>query len=421
MSRASSRVSLRRRVELQQETASLAPRYDLAQRSKVLTLCNLSLPDVPSDVWSLASLVRLDLGGNCITELSDCVRDLTCLEQLWLNDNPLRALPPEIEFCRRLKVLDLRATRLEDVPMSLGRLKCLVELDVTRTPYAATVASVYVTPLDTLALMDLLGVEDQRTALRDTMLDQCLAGVYRESADVREHREAIAGLVDAVCGEFPDLGDLRNVVRNCDRLLPADVRAARDAHGAARRVREQFTAMRRDNDKKRLSADLELKMRALYYDRIDPQHVEGYIRAIYVAGPSERPLELEDVQFLIKYAAQVLPQDPRAITGAGVRSAVWALQRSLADERAACIADVSAALYALYADIEPPLVSALAHAACLLFQRDRFATKRELGELKKLAADAGQLFPAEFQNAKPEKIKDAFRLREKQAGTPQVS
>ena len=54
-------------------------------------------------------------------------------------------------------------------------------------------------------------------------------------------------------------------------------------------------------------------MRALYYDVIDPTHVEKYIKAIYQdprkleerpedASGDELPLELEDIQFLIKNA-----------------------------------------------------------------------------------------------------------------------
>jgi hypothetical protein len=46
-----------------------------------------------------------------------------------------------------------------------------------------------------------------------------------------------------------------------------------------------------------------------------------------------------------------------------------------------------------------------------LFERDRFATKRELEDMKKLAADASQHFPAEFSLAvsNPAAIKASFK------------
>lgn len=47
----------------------------------------------------------------------------------------------------------------------------------------------------------------------------------------------------------------------------------------------------------------------------------------------ERPLELEDVQFLIKNASRLFPPDPSSITGPGVRQAVWSLQDELIAER----------------------------------------------------------------------------------------
>ena len=47
----------------------------------------------------------------------------------------------------------------------------------------------------------------------------------------------------------------------------------------------------------------------------------------------ERPLELEDVQFLIKNASRLFPPDPSNIRGRDVRNAVWSLQDELIAER----------------------------------------------------------------------------------------
>ena len=85
---------------------------------------------------------------------------------------------------------------------------------------------------------------------------------------------------------------------------------------------------------------------------------------------------------------------------------------SLTEERRACVQDLFTALTTLYADREPHLVQELAEATAKLFERDRFATKREIEELKKLAADASALFPAEFRSAEPSAVRMLFKRRE---------
>ena len=54
---------------------------------------------------------------------------------------------------------------------------------------------------------------------------------------------------------------------------------------------------------------------------------------------------------------------------------------------------------------------ALAAAVGGLFERDRFATKRELEEMKKLAADAPMHFPPEFSVAvaDPAAVRASFK------------
>ena len=153
-------------------------------------------------------------------------------------------------------------------------------------------------------------------------------------------------------------------------------------------------------------------MRAMYYDAIDPAAVEGYIHSIYVAGAAERALELEDIQFLIKNAQLLMPKSSEHIDGIRVRQNVWKLQQQLTDERQACRDDVCTALVSVYPDTEPNLVDQLATNVCEQFKRDRFASKKELGELKKLAADASVLCPAEFNLADPKQIRAVFRQRE---------
>jgi Leucine-rich repeat (LRR) protein len=46
----------------------------------------------------------LDLSFNNIVKLSPRIGELAQLQQLWLNDNPLREVPLELAQCHKLKV-----------------------------------------------------------------------------------------------------------------------------------------------------------------------------------------------------------------------------------------------------------------------------------------------------------------------------
>jgi hypothetical protein len=56
--------------------------------------------------------------------------------------------------------------------------------------------------------------------------------------------------VQAVSVEFEDLDDLRNVMRNCDRLFPENPQ--KNPTTEAKNLRRKFVSLRRENEKKKL-------------------------------------------------------------------------------------------------------------------------------------------------------------------------
>ena len=56
----------------------------------MLHLSHLGLEEIPQDVFSLTNLVRLDIGWNQIVRVPDDIAQLSKLEELWLNNNPVR-------------------------------------------------------------------------------------------------------------------------------------------------------------------------------------------------------------------------------------------------------------------------------------------------------------------------------------------
>ena len=68
--------------------------------------------------------------------------------------------------------------------------------------------------------------------------------------------------------------------------------------------------MRRDTDKDRMAANVEIKIRNIYFDRIERAEVTTLLDGIY-----DNVKALEDIQFLCQYAVQIFPAEPKDATG----------------------------------------------------------------------------------------------------------
>ena len=78
------------------------------------------------------NLVRLDLSHNYIKQIDSFRSIENCLKlrELWLNDNPLESLDPSIGALKKLRFLDVSRTNLKKFPAELGSLECLNDLRV---------------------------------------------------------------------------------------------------------------------------------------------------------------------------------------------------------------------------------------------------------------------------------------------------
>ena len=71
-----------------------------------------------------------------------------------------------------------------------------------------------------------------------------------------------------------------------------------------------------------------LKIRGKYFDRIERAEVATLLASIYANVES-----LEDIQFLVKYAANVLPPDPQDANGPSIWRNIVNLQQDLTEQR----------------------------------------------------------------------------------------
>lgn len=78
----------------------------------------------------LGLLTVLDLHSNYLSNLSEDIRHLCNLKELYLHKNQLKYLPDSIGELRKLIVLDISNNKLRYLPTSLGCLKCLNVLNI---------------------------------------------------------------------------------------------------------------------------------------------------------------------------------------------------------------------------------------------------------------------------------------------------
>ena len=91
----------------------------------------------------MTNLLRLDLSFNNIVKLNPQIGDLSNLQQLWLNDNPLREVPVELSKCHKMKELDLKNTFIITLPREMANMTALLVLNLDGAPTKETLQASY--------------------------------------------------------------------------------------------------------------------------------------------------------------------------------------------------------------------------------------------------------------------------------------
>uniref|UniRef100_K3X410 Uncharacterized protein n=1 Tax=Globisporangium ultimum (strain ATCC 200006 / CBS 805.95 / DAOM BR144) TaxID=431595 RepID=K3X410_GLOUD len=383
-----------------------------------LSQCHLQL--CPSALFATpelsTSLFRLDLSFNLLESIPDAIGNLIKLQVLWLSHNPrLASLPAALTNCSNLQVLDVNSTAIHALPYEYGRLQYVKVLDIGSTPLekrwikknhlTATSGNDDDEPNDLITtatrcqeLMTQLRRKDERAQLKHALFEKLHDEVYRMECADTASATALRRMLQRVLKHFPLADELRSLIRNAERLFPSPdfmrgITVLENADPVE--MRRTYEALRDTNDRNKRAADLEIKIRSLYFDRIDPTTVEGMVKSIYAHIP-----DLQDIKFLIKHAAALFPKHAREVDGQEIQRKLVALQQEIAHERSAAIDKLLAVVKALYNDTEPDQVLNLVIKVAALFKNTK--------ELRSLTADVPVVFPVEFLNANPLKIRAVF-------------
>lgn len=350
----------------------------------------MGLTAIPAAAWAITDLVRLDLSNNDLDRVPPELGRLTALKELWLNGNlRLSVIPAEVELCTQLRFVDLRDTNITDLPKEISRLPRLSDVALSQNSLTPRLAVAY--SGGTRSLLQHLAYKDTQRKLAEQLRRKLDVEVYREISGTEHGAALISALVQQVLDTFTDLEELRQVARNAERLFPADVEVA-DAGAIQKRMR----LLAIENQKKKLAADVELKLRALYFDRLRVERVEGMVKSIY-----EHVTELKDIKFMLHFAPVLFPDDPNDLSGDKLLAAIRALRKKRAEDREAAIAQLTKALVAMYADREPEELQAVATTVAKLL-------KGAVDDIKALSSDVAVHFPTEFSSARPHRVVRSF-------------
>lgn len=111
-----------------QEEALLRIREAKDEGLEKLDLTGLGLEELPTEIWKLSQIKTLYLNQNSLRSVSPNIDRLSELEQLSLTANKLSSLPPEIGSLNNLKLIFLNRNQLKTLPSEFWDLVNLIGL-----------------------------------------------------------------------------------------------------------------------------------------------------------------------------------------------------------------------------------------------------------------------------------------------------
>ncbi|QLE48115.1 hypothetical protein FD724_08260 [Nostoc sp. C057] len=117
------------------------------QSLEYLNIVNNQISDLPNALGELLSLQELGLGylagGNPLSKLPVCLRQLKKLKRLWAYQCELEFLPDWIGELTKLQEIELKINKLTDLPASLGQCFHLKKLELDDNPLNPDLAAAY--------------------------------------------------------------------------------------------------------------------------------------------------------------------------------------------------------------------------------------------------------------------------------------
>jgi hypothetical protein len=140
---------------------------------------------------------------------------MTNLQQLWLNDNPLREIPMEISKCYKLKELDLKNTFIITLPREMANMSSLLILNLDGCPMKDSLQNCYTMGMTTIH-SDLRRKED-RKMFKEHLFDHLTEWIYPS-----QPKEMVFEKIEQLFAVLKDCNSdmLKKLQRNSQMLFP---------------------------------------------------------------------------------------------------------------------------------------------------------------------------------------------------------
>lgn len=171
-----------------------------------LYLTSANVGSIPACIFSLTTLVVLDLEGNRLRHVPDQISALSRLEELNLRSNELQCVNPAIAGLACLRGLELSDNQLETIPPELGRLGTLQVLGLSQNRITAVPSAILALPcLTDLYLYNNPLCADQRAKLESSAIPSgrstCPAAVFQDFTLIARYTGMRRSEIAAACAE----------------------------------------------------------------------------------------------------------------------------------------------------------------------------------------------------------------------------
>lgn len=251
-----------------------------AKFSQSLMLGHCYLHSIPMQIFadeSLLNLRRLDLSNNSISVIPSSITILTNLRELWLQYNPVEEFIVDMHHMTKLEVIDISHTKIKDIPIEMALLENVYDWNWKNTPLSINLKEKHgIEVNDLVQFKEYLILANTRKDLELSLFEVLYGEHFVMDADKPHIRSRIKKLVKVslinkyiitiflynfkknISAVFDDLEDIRVFVKRVEKLLPSSIDDIKD--NTPEHAKELFYKLRRDTDRQRLGADVEIKV-----------------------------------------------------------------------------------------------------------------------------------------------------------------
>lgn len=244
--------------------------FKYIQLTQTLMISHCGLTSIPeeefqkSDEEEVRRIRRFDISHNFIHSIpSYILNTMTNLREIWLNNNPITQFPIELLSLPLLETIDIHNTKIQEIPLEIVELKQLVTFDWRNTPLSINLKNLYLIDENDLeTLRDLFQNLYVRKLTRKNLYEYLYSEFYLQDADKSYANVTILGFIEELSNIFIDLDDFISFSHRPGNFIPPTVDQIIKLSfiKAAEQAKDLFYKMKRDTDRKRLAADVEIKV-----------------------------------------------------------------------------------------------------------------------------------------------------------------